>query len=543
MDKFLPKLIDNIKKKNYSKILYLFSDLKKNTEPMDKKTIKSISDQKEILKLIILNDIQMQIKAKKELIPDMIALIKYLDINFQEQIEKIVINYLIFTYQNMFNEKIIIINSVDEIVKFIQWYEKYVKDLELKYSFMPDYWCVIDVITLLFCGIVDKYLSNLIDSLKNNISKAIEVINIIVKFELNNTRQIICRKNCTQKSNTSNKKTENPLVFADTSAEKTVLENSINLEKPFGEEIIVDEIECCCGNKKILSKRLEMFYENYVDYLCEKLSGIFYNKKETEMQIITCFVHFLNELSRLYYRILYFENEKMFLKFISKCDDQLCHYISQIELINDFKEGIVIANTLLFIEQTMNEFISKFNYLIIEKEKNLNSFTKLRELEKKQLSLLDKEIEKKLKKLSLCLLKSFSVEFIDFLEKEIFLNYFNEITKELSDFVLTSINSTLLLLISKYKLNVERSEHILSEILEIKNFILLKVKKIPFFDVLESFLKIFLVPTDDIENFISNFLFVSNNRFDFSQILKKVYDKKNNAKLYIEYKKQKNELN
>lgn len=492
--------------------------------------------------MIIVNDLKMQLKSKKELIPDMIALVKFFEMEYQEQVEKLVINYLISMHESIFNEKIIVVNSIDEIVELLLWYETYKKEIELKYLYMPDYWCVIDVITLLFCGMIDKYLVNLVSSLRNNINKSIEVINSIVKFELTNTRQIICRKECSLKENNSNKKNENPVVFLDNSTEKTMTENSINLEKPFTEDVQIKEIKCACSNKKILSKRLETYYEHYVNHLCKKLTGIFYNKEETEMQIITCFVHFFNEVSRLYYRITYFENENVFNKFLIQCDTQLIHYISQVELSNDFKQGLVIANTLLFVEQTMNEFLCKLKNFIDDKENNLNSFTRLRELEKKQFVYLDKEIEKKIKKLNLSLLKPFSSEVIDFLEKEIFLSYFNQITKELSDFILTSINSTLLLLISKYTLNVERAEHILTEILEIKNFMLLRVKKIPFFDVLESFLKIYLVPTDDIQNFTSNFLLVSNDRFDFSQILKKVYDKKNNAKLYIEYKKQKNQF-
>ncbi|KCZ79796.1 hypothetical protein H312_02823 [Anncaliia algerae PRA339] len=541
MEKFVQKLAENIKLKKYSKILYILTDMKNNGEFVDIKTNMALIEQKEILKLIILNDLQSTIRFKKELIPDMIAIVKYLDIEFQEEIEKIVLNYLIEVHENIFREKIIVINSINEAIKLLSWYEFYKKELEINYLYMPDFWCVIDAITMKFCEMLDKCAGNMIDSFKNNPEKSVEVINYIVKFELKNTSQVICRKGCANKESKTSLKEKEELLFSDISkVEKNQSDNSIQIAQPFNNNLNSNDLQCKCHNKKILSKRFEMYYSFYVEELCKKLKGLFFNKEETEMQIITCFVHFFNELSKIYYRIKYFENEEMFTQFGLKCDNYLSYYISLIEVSDDFKTGILMANTLIFIEETMNEFLFKLKYFKNKNNQQLKSFVKLRELERKQFILLDKEIDKKLKSLNLNLMTNFSELLYSFLEREIFHPNFDQLTKEMSNFILSSFFSALLLIISKYKLNVERSEHMLANLMEIKQMISDKSKKIPFIDVIEAYLKIFLIPSNDVESFISNFLLVSNDRFDFSQILKKLADKSNNGKLYIEYKLQTN---
>lgn len=65
MEKFVQKLAENIKLKKYSKILYILTDMKNNGEFVDIKTNMALIEQKEILKLIILNDLQSTIRFKK----------------------------------------------------------------------------------------------------------------------------------------------------------------------------------------------------------------------------------------------------------------------------------------------------------------------------------------------------------------------------------------------------------------------------------------------------------------------------------------------
>lgn len=299
---------------------------------------------------------------------------------------------------------------------------------------------------------------------------------------------------------------------------------------------------------------MNYFFDNY---FTTKIDFIF-DLSNTKMKIFSNFLNLFQDFEKIFNLIEFYKNHDSLKLLVKSFCEKLIILIEsfmKIEFICDYdnenmffynnkdlKLLIVILNSISYISESLNELDRSidYNYKI-----NLDSFIfkTLRNIESLYTFKLELYVRNILHKFNFEHNKV-SKNLISIFEKNIF--YFD--IEDLFDDVKMNLMETIVIQILSriYLLDFDEitAENMIYEVAAVKNYLKKKYQSIPSFNVLESYLKIFICSTENKEIFIENFYVLSNEIFSFEQIIWSLKDKDNVCDLldvYLKRKSLKNE--
>ncbi|EPR78397.1 hypothetical protein SLOPH_1805 [Spraguea lophii 42_110] len=288
-----------------------------------------------------------------------------------------------------------------------------------------------------------------------------------------------------------------------------------------------------CIHMKMLSRSFLSHINFYIDSFL-KLTNI----EAEEMKIHKIIIDAFRVASISFNKIKYFEDKKTFDIFVEKVDIFIKKAIVNMKEPMDIYYGIIILNTLNYTTNTFNGLLEKVYQLTRKEYLDLEYFKELKLKEKCITNFIE------IKTGEIFNSKSFelytcSANIIKLLRDNIFTKEHSFVSEEIIYFLLETIFCYLFSTIYKNKMNEKKSEIILFQISEIKNFLKNKITVIPLLQIIENYLKIFICPPEQLNEFITNFFIHSKQKFSFTQILSRLENDENNLDLFIAYKKMK----
>ena len=541
MEKALEKMAESVRNKNYSKLLQVLEYIRKHGVELNNTELQSKFDrQEDILKMILVNDIQVSLCSGKEIQTEILEVTSLLDSSFQSYVEDIAVNLVVPPYIEEFKLKAMEIKYIGDLKTHLKWFEKKAEQAAVKYSYMPDHWDFSKPLVFNFCKETARALQKNRIGLSEEDDAVITAIKDAVNFEVKYTRNMLCKGVCVLDSDSKNAAESTSIKFTGQDVKVVETQNKASIQEN-GQAAAessqggANSTECFCRYRKCITSTLAKRLDIYVEHMCLELEDIKFEQEDYEMQIIRFFIVYFNALGKIYRRVSYFEDEDGLAFLGASCDSSLCRVLERMRASCDYVLGIVTANTLLFIEKTLYDFLNQKMPAALRSPEKWRSFEKIRCIEKKQFELLGKKVEDIVSESRLDIMACFSSHTMDVLKNRVLVFNMSQARPELTGFIFGSVFSTLFFKISRLKLSVYKAEHILSELSEIKSSLSGIQKNIPMLNTLGTYLKVYLVPPDDTENFVKNFLFVSGSKFLFTQILKKLENPENNAKLYMYY--------
>eukprot|EP00866_Antonospora_locustae_P002568 jgi/Antlo1/2568/679 len=544
MENALGKLTECIKNKKYHKILHAIDNINKYGDNSHNSNALNIyKEQLCILKMIIANDIQVSLCNGREIPHAIWALVDWLGKDFMMNVGVVALNFLLMRYAEEFRLKTAEIRSIGDVPKHFLWAEKRILEIANIYSNLPEDWCLHGMLTFLFCKETASVLEECCISTFDNNEMWVNAINTCVDFEIKHTKSARCI--C---ANTDNfdlgSKSDNPVImFSGESVEVNAQASPIDstgiiLEITAGQK---EKYACLCKSRKSISRVLSRNLAPYIKHLCSDLFLINFDQKDHEMYIIRCFIAFFSILGRVHVRITHFEENTCYSAFNAECDQHLCRYLDKLDVVAEYSQGIIVINSLMFVENTLRDFLRN-TVLFADKHHEWGSFNRIKKLEAAQLDQLGKSVERIVMDINIDIYGYFGRHFARALLQTVFAVNTVYVYPELIAFVLSASLSVLLFRISEIKMSVYRAEHILEEVGDIKSELSQLKQKSHVFTTLDMYLKVYLVPPEDVENFVENFILVSESKFVFTQILKRLENTSNNAKLYMCYKSKTKQL-
>lgn len=155
-------LNDYIKKKDYKKIHKLL--LKMNAQkPTFKNVIniehfKIIEKKKELLKVIIKNDVQFMLINKKSISSELLMVVQLLDNDFNNEIRSIICNVIIKRALDDIQKGMKDSVTLKMIEHWISLYKSKIEEVKFKFLHLPPSWNLLGELTHNFCLFIRKYI-------------------------------------------------------------------------------------------------------------------------------------------------------------------------------------------------------------------------------------------------------------------------------------------------------------------------------------------------------------------------------------------------
>lgn len=539
MESALGKLTEYIKNKKYHKILHAIDRINKyGDDGQNSNTVNVYKEQLCILKMIIANDIQTSLCSGKEIPSAIWALVDWLGKDFMMSVGVVAASFLLTRYAEEFRLKASEIRSIGDVPKHFLWAESRILETTNMYNDLPEDWCLHGMLVFLFCKETAIVLEECCVSSSESSEVWVNAIKSCVDFETKYTKSARCICTNTDNFDLGSKAGDTAIMFSGESVEVNAQVSPIDtsgiiLEGTTGQ---TEKPACLCKSRKSISRVLSKNLAPYIKYLCADLSRINFDQEDHEMCIIRCFIAFFSILGKAHVRITHFEQNTFSSAFNAECDQHLRRYLDRLHVAAEYNRGVIVANSLIFVENTLRDFLHNKAALFADKHHEWESFNRIRKLEAAQFGLLGKSVERIVMDIKIDMDECFGKHFTRALLATVFAMDTVYIYPELVTFVLSASLSVLLFRVSEVKMSVYRAEHILGEVGDIKSGLARLKQKPHVFSTLEMYLKVFLVPPEDVENFVQNFMLVSESKFVFTQILKRLENTSNNAKLYMCYK-------
>ncbi|TBU08185.1 hypothetical protein CWI36_0171p0030 [Hamiltosporidium magnivora] len=544
----LTRFYDLIKRKDYKKIEMSLNTISKInataiSDPKDLDLLKQYTKNKEILKIIMRNDIKFLLCNKRKIHKEMINTVLYLDNAYIKEIKDIIIdNIIIQKYENYVYSMKSNIRKLCELKKAIDWFENSLDSLRLNESDIPPQWNLEGEFVFKFCVLTKQIICNII--FHNNIDNKdyLDGLKYILEFEKKYCNHIFSDNCCENNNNTNNDKNKK-IIFKNTGVE-LVEDNKSSLNDPLDVETDtkitkkdLEDLKKNCKHRKMLSQIFIPYIEIYVKFLFIEARKIEMDQSKKEMKIVCGFIEFFRIIGEIFLEIQYFESEKIYEYFLAEVNSIAIRFIEKIEHKRNFKEAVLILNTFSYVESTSVDLFKK----IYEKNNKIcceNVIQKeLRLKEAQEYTFIDKYYQKYFKQLELSDKNLKFSEFLsNFLQNEIFGADLLGISEDVMLFLLELSISFIFSKIMFLKLNTSKAEQLLFEVSDFKNIHRNKLIYVPLISMLEKYLKIFLCNPNDTETFITNFFHFSSGSFSFSQIISVLEDAKNNVNLFVRYK-------
>ncbi|KAM0678735.1 hypothetical protein BDAP_000518 [Binucleata daphniae] len=544
--KLLSTFYTYVKFKNYAKIPALIKSLDKllcsssfSNDYEMKLKVQEYEKNKEVLKIIIRNEIKFYLVNNGHVKHECLEVVLHLDDNYQKEIQFIFVNDIINKTTDelrkfMEND----FKSLRRIGKLFEWHKNKLENLRLVYSHVPDSWNIIGDFNYYFCVTVRRSICFFLFNKTTKDEDLSICFKEILRFEKKYTRYDFSNDCCTKNPVTRKIEFNKNLVLINDN-ERII--DSLNNPCTEKQEIVIKKNELkrkenFCEHKKMLSQVLIPFLEFYIqeEFKTKKIT----ESNEEETLIIKHFIHFFSFLGEVYVNSLYFNDDSVFDHIVKMSDLELKEMIKNIGKSKMLRRSCVVINTLYYIDNTNKGFLERIRSISEKNYKNLTFMAELRQIETAEYKNIEALFRNYTSKSILNKPGSkFAINALYFLEKNIFEQGLLELNSDLINVLLEMFLSTIFSGILVIKLSTTTAEHMLKEIVELKRMIKLKIPQIPFIDVVERYLKIFLVDSKATERFIINFENFSQGTFQFSQILKMLSDDSNHINLFIEYKK------
>lgn len=293
-----------------------------------------------------------------------------------------------------------------------------------------------------------------------------------------------------------------------------------------------------CKHRKMLSYLLLPDINIYIESLFSPVYKIKLCQKTTEMNLIKSFVTFFSEVGSVLVQIQHFQEPNVYEVFLGLFDSILIKMLEIIHIPAKYRDLLVLLNTLSFIEHTTSDLLEKTGRYTVFKNASKD---KTRILEKKTCV----SIERILKMIFRRNVKErilFSSDFIDILTREVFSLNQIDFDDSVFNFLIETLLSYQFNRIVNLRMNSDQAEVLIMEIVEIKTFIRQNMQKIPFIDLIENYLKIFICSIENPKTFVTCFNHLNQDLFNFQNIIDALEDRSKNEQLLIEYNNQRNKM-
>ncbi|EEQ83019.1 hypothetical protein NCER_100189 [Vairimorpha ceranae BRL01] len=308
-------------------------------------------------------------------------------------------------------------------------------------------------------------------------------------------------------------------------------------------ECIIDNeknmIELFKDSKKSIFHLIVPFINPFYKQLLDKTPESEFDLKNSEMKIYKNFVIFFQEFQKIYEKIACFQNIDAIKQLIDVFEEHIlrlmrsmgriylcCDY--ELEAcknfnINDLEKIMTSLNTLLYLNECITDLNTSI-YCSYNINITQNIFIKLGNLENKYNSILEIYVRNVLEKIDFTKL-SISADIILNLDTYIFYFNYEDFYEELKINLVEVITLQILCRIYLLDFNEESAELMICDLYELKKYLKSHCSNVSCFNILESYLKIFMCSPKDMQSFIENFKILSNNVFSFKQIVWSLKDK------------------
>lgn len=302
-------------------------------------------------------------------------------------------------------------------------------------------------------------------------------------------------------------------------------------------EIVIYSGSKLCMHKKLLSQCFVKHLDVYLGHLYSDIAKIQFDQGRIDMKIYVVFIEFFKLLDGIFIKLLYFNDCEILCKLVAMADAQLCTMISKIAKPKNFYIATISLNSLLYINNTFNNFLDTIY------RSTLTNFTDLKypeQLRKKEI-IGYKYIDNHITTLfaGVKTIKGYNIgeHVYKIIQKNVFQNGYYEFFDEIVSYLIENILSVFFSFLIREKMDPSLAEYVLADITDLKRLIMIRIDKIPFLNIIECYLKIFLIDPQNTKDFIENFRNFGATNYNFAQILKMLNDDSNNVKLFMEYKK------
>ncbi|AFN83923.1 hypothetical protein EROM_101080 [Encephalitozoon romaleae SJ-2008] len=293
--------------------------------------------------------------------------------------------------------------------------------------------------------------------------------------------------------------------------------------------------EALCPHRTMVSS---LFIPNIEIYLRRSFSFLMQpdlNQEDTRACVVSRFLDFFRGVGKILKRVEYLNDKSVYRHLVHYFDEHLSLLMKRINSSKDLYGSIIVLNTLLFIRETALDFLDQ----IIEKSGVEEDIPKIhmeiRRVERSQNAFIDDFLSNYFSGLDFAAPEGLSREIIQFLDKSIMNERTKGIHEDVQITLLEDIISHAFSRIYTTRVSPQISESLLFEISEIKRYLRTKVSVVPLMDVVEKYLKIFLCPLDNKECFVKNFILMSEGIFSFDQIVNSIGNEHEVGALYSAY--------
>ncbi|KAK6090619.1 hypothetical protein P3W45_000342 [Vairimorpha bombi] len=475
----------------YEKLLLELSNIQDTTL-----NIKDTSN----IKAYIEDEIRKKIFKKRGIPTFIIKIIILLGKEYEKEMQNKIKNFIVSEYATDFQVFISIeFNKLGDMKNYYTKLNQILKDIQNIYFNLPEEWKTREEITSDIYIIIKQKICDIIFFNNFTDSEYIEIMSSVIENE-----KKICEYQNEKKS----------LLF--------------NLFAPF----------------------IKIYYEHHFNNVLD----LNLTYKKCEMKIFTNFVNFFKEFEILYAQISFFENTEalkilsdvfskkliILLDFMNDLNFYI-DYDSEVSTLynkKDFKRMIIILNSISYL----NECITQLNGMLnLKYEINLKKelFLKVGNTE----NIFNSKLEIYIRNLLINVdfnKKNVSEEVIALLKRDVFFLDLEDLYEEVIISLLESIILQVLSRVYLLDFDEEQAETMIYDLYDLKNFLSEYNTKIGSFNILESYLKIFMCSPKDKKTFIENFDVLSNNIFSFKQIVWSLKDKENVIELLEVYERRKN---
>lgn len=516
---------DYIRKKDYKKIHKLL--LKMNNEKPSFNNIiniehyKVVEKKKQVLKMIIKNDIQFMLINRKNISNELLMVIQLLDNDFNNDIRSNISHSVIKRALDEIQKSLDENDSLKIINHWISMYNTKIQELKFKNSHLPPSWNLTGEFTYNFSMYFKKYLMIALQQRNSNI-EIIKALQTILDFEEKVLKFSFVTYCCTEKKNTHITFQNNEVVVGENDKKN---------------EIVIYSGSVLCTHKKLLSQCFVNYLDVYMQHLFSDISRLEFNSTRIEMKIFTTFIDFFKNLNNIFLRLIHFENCDILCKLVASADGKLCLLITRMPKSKSLYIASVALNSLMYVETTFNNFLDTIYKTTKTDFTNLQYSEQLRNKEKMEYSYIDGILYSSFSNIKTIRNPHLGDYVYKLIQQFVFIEDYYEFYDEVTYFLIENIISVLFSFIIREKMDQSLAENVLAEITDLKRLILARLDKIPFLNIIECYLKIFLVDPHSTQDFVENFKNFGHDNFNFLQILKMLKDDTNNIKLFMTYKK------
>lgn len=372
--KNLDKAIKSKDLKNVKNLLIKFQSLC-STENLD---FSSLDTRKEILRVILRNDIKFSIYNDQNIESLKLELTYLLGHKFHNEIRDLIVNQIVVKYCNEFRNSINdVITSFECIKNAIEIFYNIFDKAGITSIRYPKDWNIKGAIVFNICIYLKQKINDFIflkgNSINVDFEKSVknkkqtekknfisEIIEKVIEFEKSVTFNNFLTECCYEKTDSdgilSHTKaigvyfTENDVIITDKNnlsqqSELNSKEHSLKNQNNNNKTI--------CSHKKMLSSLFIPFISIYLSNMFD--FEINYDFFDTEMNIYSFLIDFFQKTGTFLFKLKYFDNPKVYEEFIKTCDKKLFNIIKNIKIQKNIKETITVLSSLDFIGITFLE--------------------------------------------------------------------------------------------------------------------------------------------------------------------------------------------